>query len=242
MTTQQYHNHETEYSEEIARQVQSDLFALQDCGYRDFQSRLIPTLPSDAVIGVRMPALRRYASSFAKRPEAAVFLRSLPHRYYEENNLHAALIEKMSGYEETIGALEVFFPYLDNWATCDMLAPKCFAKHRAQLYGKIREWIAGGRTYEVRFAVGMLMRHYLEESFSQESMRLVEEIRSEEYYVNMMVAWYFATALAKQYEAAVGVLRSASLPVWTHNKTIQKAVESYRITQEQKAYLRTLRR
>lgn len=221
--------------------IEAQLFALQDKGYQTFQSRLMPTVPSETVIGVRTPALRRLAKQLAGTPEAAVFLQTLPHRYYEENNLHAFLIETIRAYDAALQETERFLPCIDNWATCDCFCPKVFAAHRAELLGPIRRWLDSGETYPMRYAMGLLMRYYLDDAFRPEYLAWVAAVHSGEYYLNMMRAWYFATALAKQPEAALPWLTEKWLDRWTHNKTIQKAVESYRIPAETKALLRTLR-
>lgn len=218
------------------------LFVLQDTDYKAFHEKLIPTVPSETVIGIRTPVLRRFAAEYAKTPDAADFLASLPHDYYEENNLHAFLIEKIGDYEKALAALESFLPYIDNWATCDALAPKVFAKHADELLPHIRSWIASDKTYTVRYGLGALMRYYLDEHFKPEYLLLAASVRSEEYYVNMMISWFFATALAKQYDAALQILLEHKLDVWTHNKAIQKARESFRVSDEQKVYLKTLKR
>ena len=224
-------------------QVQKELFAMQDDGYRSFHSKLIPNVDPEKIIGVRTPQLRSYAKQFGKRPEAAEFLKQLPHEYYEENNLHAFLIEQIKDYDACVEAWNRFLPYVDNWATCDMPSPKVFKKHLPELRMQIRQWMDSDETYTVRFGIGMLMRLYLEpDTFSPEYPRWVSEVRSEEYYVNMMVAWYFATALAKQWEAVIPYIEEHRLTYWCHNKSIQKAVESKRITLQQKEYLRGLRR
>ncbi len=225
----------------VHTELQRRLFALQDLGYRDFHSRLMPTVDPETIIGVRIPAIRKLAKEFSGTPEAEEFLRALPHRYYEENNVHAALINSMRGYEEAVAALDTFLPYVDNWATCDLLSPAAFKKHPAGLPEQARRWMAAGDTYTVRFGIGVLMGCYLDGAFQPEYLDWVTEVQSSEYYVNMMVAWYFATALAKQYEAALPYLEARRLEPWTHNKAIQKAVESYRITEEQKGYLRSLK-
>lgn len=221
--------------------VQEHLFALQDLKYRDFQCKLMPTVPTETVIGIRTPELRKYAKTFSKTPEAAEFLKILPHRYYEENNLHGILIESMRDYGQVIAALDAFLPYVDNWATCDLMRPKVFQKHLPELLEEIRRWMASDRTYTIRFGMEMLMTFYLDEAFRPEYLDWVAEVRSQEYYVNMMIAWYFATALAKQYGAVLPYIENHRLEPWTHNKAIQKAIESYRITEEQKMYLRTLK-
>ncbi len=226
----------------MPNQIKSKLFALQDLKYKDFQSSLMPTVNSDTVIGVRTPELRKYAKELSKDGCAAEFLRSLPHEYYEENNLHAFLIEQVKDFEQCIEEINRFLPYIDNWFTCDTMRPKCFKKHADALLSEIETWISSSHTYTVRFGIGMLMAFHLDENFDKKYLDWVAAIRSEEYYVNMMIAWYFATALAKQHEAALPYLEEERLPLWVHNKTIQKAVESYRITDEQKRYLRSLKR
>ena len=221
--------------------IQERLFALQDEKYREFQRSLIPGLSRENIIGIRMPAMRKLAKEFAKEPEAAVFLKQLPHTYYDENILHALLIAGMKDYDACMEALEAFLPYIDNWAVCDGLSPKVFEKHKAAFLQKIRLWIPSGHTYICRFGMGMLMRWFLDEDFQPEYLEMPAAVRSEEYYVNMMTAWLFATALAKQWDATIPYLEQKRLDPWTHNKTIQKARESYRITPEQKEYLKTLK-
>ena len=221
--------------------IQARLFELQDLSYRDFQCKLMPTVDPDTVIGVRTPDLRKLAKSFSKEPEAEAFLRTLPHKYYEENNLHGFLIETMKDYSQVIAALNAFLPYVDNWATCDQIRPKIFKKHLPELREQIQVWMASSHTYIVRFGIEMLMSFYLDEQFQPDYLDWVADVHSEEYYVNMMIAWYFATALAKQYDAALPYLQEHRLEPWTHNKAIQKAIESYRITDAQKAYLRSLK-
>lgn len=221
--------------------IQEKLFALQDLNYRQFQAKLMPTVDPDQIIGVRMPALRKLAKELKGTAEAEAFLAALPHRYYDENNLHGLLLCARSGYEETVAGLDIFLPHVDNWATCDLLSPRAFRAHPPQLLGQIRRWLDSGDTYTVRFGLEMLMSFYLDECFRPEYLNWAAEVKSEEYYVRMMVAWYFATALAKQYDAALPYLTDRRLEQWTHNKTIQKAVESYRITPQQKDALRALR-
>ena len=222
-------------------EIQQRLFALQDAGYRDFHAALMPTVDKALVIGVRMPALRALAKELKGTEPAADFMAQLPHKYYEENNLHAALIGHIRDFDACMAAVERFLPYVDNWATCDMMNPRALAKDKAALLERIRLWLQSGHTYTVRFGMGMLMNHFLEEDFREEYPALVASVRSEEYYVRMMQAWYFATALAKQYEAAVTYLEQRRLGAWVHNKTIQKARESFRISQEQKEYLKSLK-
>ncbi len=226
---------------EIEVSIQSRLFELQDLKYKDFQCKLMPTVPPDTVIGVRTPILRKLAKELSKVPKTVEFLKLLPHKYYDENNLHGFLVENIMDYGEAVAAVDAFLPYVDNWATCDLMNPKVFKRHRQELLTELQRWISSDRTYTIRFGIEMLMSHYLDEDFLSEYPKWVAGIRSEEYYVNMMIAWYFATALAKQWEAIIPYLEQNRLDKWTHNKTIQKAVESYRITEEQKVHLRLLR-
>ena len=217
------------------------LFELQDRKYRDFQAKLIPNIDPETIIGIRTPALRKLAKEMAKEPDTCKFLAALPHRWFDENQLHAFIISLTKDFDTCIAQVERFLPYIDNWATCDQLSPKVFGKNKEDLLKHIREWLKSDKTYIIRFAAGMLMQHYLDADFDPEYPEMVAAIESDEYYVNMMRAWYFATALAKQYDAVIPYIEENRLDKWTHNKTIQKAVESYRITPEQKEYLRGLR-
>ena len=230
---------------EIIGKVQKDLFEMQDLKYRDFHSKLMPTVEKEKVIGVRTPKLRKYTSFFLKlssQTEIETFMHTLPHKYYEEDNLHGFIIERIKDYEECIDALNAFLPYIDNWATCDMMNPKVLKKEPERLLGQIKRWLKAKETYVVRFAMGCLMNYYLDEYFKAECPEMVAEVQSDEYYIQMMQAWYFATALAKQYNTILPYLLEHKLSMWVHNKTIQKAVESYRITANQKEYLKTLKR
>ena len=222
--------------------IKEQLFARQDLDYKTFQCKLMPTVSPDRVIGVRTPQLRQYAKEISGSIEAEAFLLQLPHVYYEEDNLHGMLIEGIKDYQKCIDALQAFLPYVDNWATCDLISPKVFKKHLPELREQIPIWLGSEHTYVVRFGIKMLMQFCLDEAFETEYPDRVAQIRSEEYYINMMIAWYFATALAKQYETVVPYIENHRLDVWTHNKAIQKAIESYRITEEQKKYLRSLKR
>lgn len=228
-----------EHAQEVVRR---QLFELADETYRAFHYKLIPTVAPERVIGVRTPALRKLAVSLSGTPIGGAFLRSLPHMYYEENNLHAALLERIADFDACIETLDAFLPLVDNWATCDMLRPRVFRKNLPALLPQIDRWLQSEDTYVVRFAIEMLMTHFLDGSFQAEYLAKVAGVRSEEYYIKMMVAWYFATALAKQYDAALPYLTERRLETWTHNKTIQKAIESYRVPDECKTYLRTLKR
>lgn len=229
-------------------EITSQLFSMQDSSYRDFQVKLLPTLVPESVIGVRTPALRDFAKSLlaeaktSGRKELDSFLSALPHKYFDENQLHAFVLSGEKNFDTCIALLEKFLPFIDNWATCDQLSPKVFKKNRQKLLPFIEKWLSSEKTYVIRFAIGMLMQHFLDDDFSPLYLEKVASIRSQEYYVNMMIAWYFATALAKQYESALPYITQNRLEKWTHNKTIQKAIESFRISQEQKDYLRTLKR
>lgn len=221
--------------------AQGLLFQVQDKGYRDFQSKLIPTIPAETIIGVRTPAIRKLAKEYAKDPESAAFLMQLPHTYYDENILHALLVAEIKDYDTCVKEVERFLPHVDNWAVCDIFSPKVFKKNRDRLIKKIKEWAASDHPYTCRFGMEMLMTHFLDEDFRPEYLEIPAAVHSEEYYVNMMIAWFYATALAKQWDAAVSYIEEKRLNPWTHNKTIQKARESYRITPEQKEYLKTLK-
>ena len=221
--------------------IVSRLFGMRDEAYGALQAKLIPNLPQDDFIGVRTPALRSFAKELYKGGEVEAFLCCLPHRYFDENQLHAFLISEEKDFAACVNRVEAFLPYVDNWATCDQLSPKAFKKHRQELLPYIKKWLASSHTYTIRFGIGMLMQHNLDDAFDPAYPALVAGIRSEEYYVNMMIAWYFATALAKQYDAVLPYLTERRLSSWVHRKTIQKAVESYRISDGQKDFLKRLR-
>ena len=221
--------------------IQKHLFELQDQGYRTFHCALIPNVPAEKVIGIRTPALRSFAKELSGTPEAVSFLDALPHEYYEENNLHGFLLCLIRDYDSCVAEIDRFLPFVDNWATCDCMSPSCFSRNQSALEADIRRWIASGQTYTVRFGLRCLMNHFLDKRFQPEYLRLASSVRSEEYYVNMMTAWFFATALAKQYDAALPYLENLELDPWVHNKAIQKARESRRITAEQKEYLKSLK-
>ncbi len=226
----------------FADYIKSRLFEMQDMKCRDFHSKLMPTVKKSRVIGVRTPELRKFAKELSKTPRADEFMKKLSHDYYEENNLHAFLIENIKNYDGCIGEINRFLPYVDNWATCDMMRPKIFKKHLPELLGEIKKWLESDNTYTVRFAIECLMNYYLDEHYKPEYPVMVSEIRSDEYYIKMMQAWYFATALSKRYDEILPFIEQNKLDADTHNKTIQKAVESFRITEEQKSYLKTLKR
>ncbi len=231
--------------------IKARLFALRDETYTAFTRKLIPNIAPQTVIGVRTPELRKMAKELMREnvhertKEQGTsdsitdrFLQTLPHEYFEENQLHAFLIEQIGDYDKTMAATEAFLPFVDNWATCDQLSPRVFKKHLPELLDKIKPWLSSGKTYTIRFAIGMLLGHFLDGDFKPEYLEWVAGVKSEEYYVNMMIAWYFATALAKQYEAALPYIEQHRLSPFTHNKAIQKALESYRVSEERKEHLK----
>ena len=224
-----------------AEKVRERLFALRDEENAAFMARLAPTLSPDNILGVRQPDCRALAKELCREADIGEFLAELPHRYLDENNLHALILNAEKDYAAAVAAIDAFLPYVDNWATCDSLRPKAFKKHPPALPDECRRWMQSGETYTVRFGIEMLMTHYLDADFRPEYLKEVSIIESNEYYVNMMIAWYFATALAKQYDAAIPYIEQRRLNTWTHNKTIRKAIESYRVPDGQKAYLRTLK-
>ena len=217
------------------------LFKLQDKKYRDFQVKLIPNYDIDTMIGVRTPNLRTIAKDLIKQNKYKDFLDKLPHNYFDENQLHIFILSELKDYDICLSYVNKFLPYIDNWATCDQLSPKIFAKNKDKLISEIKSWIKSKKTYTIRFGIGMLMKYYLDEEFKPKYIELVSKIKSKDYYVNMMIAWFFATALSKQYEDAIIYIEKGTLDTWTHNKAIQKAIESYRITNEQKEYLKSLK-
>ena len=221
--------------------IVKELFEMQDEKYRDFQSALIPGSDLEKVIGIRTPLLRKYAKNLSLE-DAKAFLLELPHEYFDENQLHAFIVSEIKDIDACIKEVNTFLPYVDNWATCDQMSPVIFKKHKDKLLVEVKRWIASSETYTVRFGIKMLMQHFLDEDFNLEYPEMVAKIQSEEYYVKMMIAWYFATALAKQYDSVIPFLEEGRLEKWTHNKAIQKSIESYRITTEQKKYLRSLKK
>ena len=224
---------------EICAKIKEELFSMGESGYRDFSASLIPTVDKGRVIGIRIPVLRKYAKSLDCYED---FLADLPHEYFEEDNLHAFLIERERDFDKCIKLLNTFLPYVDNWATCDSMKPKVLKNVPEKLLVHIRGWIMSSDVYAVRYAINLLMSFYLDEAFDKSYLELVSSVKSDEYYINMMRAWYFATALAMQYDSAIRFIENQMLDLWTHNKTIQKAIESCRITDTQKAYLRKLKR
>ena len=223
-------------------EIQKELFSRQDKEYMKFLSKLMPNVSEDTIIGVRIPEIRKLAKKLVKNNEYEDFLKELPHKYYDENLLHGAIISENKDFENCIELLDSFLPFVDNWAVCDTISPKIFKKHKKELIEKIKDWSQSDKTYTCRFGVEMLMTHFLDEDFKKEYLEIVANIHSEEYYVKMVVAWFFATALAKQWDYAVIYLENNKLDVWVHNKTIQKARESLRILEDKKGYLKGLKR
>lgn len=221
--------------------IREELFALQDISYADFQSKLTPNIPRDLFIGVRIPEARKLAKRIVGEPETLKFLTDLPHRYYDENILHGLIVSEMKDYDTCIVAVDEFLPYIDNWAVCDIMSPKIFKKNKTVLLEKIKEWSKSEKEYTCRFGIEMLMTHFLDDDFKTEYLEIPVSINSEEYYVQMMIAWFFATALAKQWDATIKYIEEQRLDTWAHNKTIQKACESKRITLKQKEYLKSLK-
>ncbi len=222
-------------------QVRQRLFELQDTGYKEFHSKLMPTVDKEKIIGVRVPDIRKFAKELFKDGRGLEFIKNLPHKYYEEDNLHAFIVEQIKDFDLCLSETERFIPFIDNWATCDMFSPKVFSKYTDEIFVKSLEWIKSENIYVVRYGIGMLMRYFLDERFSPEILTIVAGVKSDEYYINMMIAWFFATALAKQYNETIVFLQENRLPLWVHNKTILKAVESNRIDKEIKKYLRTMK-
>ena len=221
--------------------IQKKLFELQDFTYRDFHSKLMPTVPKDKIIGVRVPLLRKMAKELNKSPLKADFLESLPHKYYEEDNLHAFLIEQIKDFDECVSALDNFLLFVDNWATCDMMSPKVLGEKPDELFLKINEWIRSSHIYTVRFGIVVLMKFFMDEHLDEKHLQMLLTIKSDEYYINMAIAWYLATALSSRWDKVIPYIENQKFNKWVHNKAIQKAIESYRITPEQKAYLKTLK-
>lgn len=221
--------------------IKEELFALQDISYADFQAKLTPNIPRELFIGVRVPDLRKLAKKVAEEPETSKFLKNLPHKYYDENMLHGLLISEIKDYNACLVAVDEFLPYVDNWAVCDIMSPKIFKKNKEALLEKIKEWTASEKTYTCRFGIETLMSHFLDDDFKPEYLEISLSVNSEDYYVKMMVAWFFATALAKEWDETIKYIEDNRLDTWTHNKTIQKACESKRITPKEKEYLKSLK-
>lgn len=216
------------------------LYELQDINYQKLQSKIIPNIPEESVIGVRIPMLKSLAKELYKAPCKNKFMKQLPHKYYEENQLHIMLICLEKDFDTCIRELEVFLPYADNWAVTDQSSPKCFKKKHKELIPIISGWLESEHTYTARYAINIFMREFLDEDFDVKYAELISRKRGDDYYLKMMIAWYFATALAKQYDAVIPFIENRKLETWTHNKAIRKSIESFRVTDEHKAYLRSL--
>ena len=221
--------------------VYESLSKYQNAEYREFQSKLVPNIDKDVILGVKTPEMRAIAKEFFGKEEGKAFLKELPHKYYEENLVHFFMIALIKDFKECTDAVETFLPYVDCWPVCDQSSPKVFKKHHEELLPLVRKWIASEHTYTARFGLRVLMNEYLDVDFKEEYLELAISNKGEEYYLKMMVAWYFATALAKQYDAAVRYIEEHKLDDWTHKKAIQKAIESFRVSDEHKAYLKTLK-
>ncbi|MBR0277779.1 MAG: DNA alkylation repair protein [Clostridia bacterium] len=222
--------------------IQKHLFELQDVKYARFQSKLTPNIKEGKIIGVRVPQLRAFAKTIFNSPECSEFIEDLPHKYYDENILHSILLSEIKNYDECIKAVDAFLPYVDNWAVCDIMSPKVFKKNKDKIIFKIKEWISSEKTYTIRFGLKALMSLFLDKDFKTKYLEIASNVHSDEYYVNMMIAWFFATALAKQWESAIIYIENGKLDRWVNNKTIQKACESYRITDEQKKHLQKFKK
>ena len=223
-------------------QIQEDLVKLQDKTYRDFQTKLVPNIEPNSIIGIRTPVLRNYAKELFKSGNYSLFLNDIPHKYYEENLLHMFLLSLIKDYDECVTELDKFLPYVDCWPVSDQATPKSFKKNHDKLIIQIKKWISSKHVYIARFGIRMLMNEFLDEDFKKEYLEIVSSKTGEDYYLKMMIAWFFATALAKQYKETIPYIEQQKLDTWIHNKTIQKAIESYRITPEQKEYLRNLKK
>ena len=224
-----------------AEALLAQLQSLADSNYAAFQRKLIPQIPPEKILGIRMPVLRRFAKEFAKTAQAAEFLNQLPHKYYDENNLHGFLIEGKKDFQQALAATERFLPYLDNWATCDCFSPPVFRRYPEIIHQKACQWVQSKKTYTIRYGIVTMMRNDLDNPFFLDAMEQIAAVQSEEYYVNMAIAWFFSTALAKNYTAALPYLQDQRLLPWVHQKTIQKARESLRLSPEQKQELAALR-
>lgn len=227
----------------MKQEIQQRLLALQDLGYKDFHSKLVPNIEADRIIGVRTPELRKLAKEYAKHEHIAEFLSQQQHDYYEETNLHGFILCELKDYDQCVKAIDAFLPMVDNWATCDLLSPKVFKqkKNHERLIDDIKRWLKSSEPYTIRFGIEMLMSHFLDDEFKPEYLGWVANEKGEHYYIKMMVAWFFATALAKQWDSTLPYIEKKVMDKWVHNKSIQKAIESYRVSDEQKAYLRTLK-
>ena len=224
------------------KSIVEELFSLQDKGYGDFNSKLVPNVDRELIIGVRSPEIKKLAKKLYKSGEYVGFMKSLPHKYFDEYMLHVHIINLMKDYSQAMECIEKVLPYLDNWATCDSLGPKVLKKHPEEVYEKILKWLESSDTYTVRFAIVTLMSNYLDEYYSPEHLDMISDIKSDEYYINMAIAWYFSYALIKQYDDALKIIKSGKMDKFVHNKSIQKTVESLRVDKDTKEYLKTLKK
>ena len=217
------------------------LLSYQDEKYKDFQSKLVPNIDKKTIIGVKTPQMRKIVKEVYGTKESTIFLQTLPHQYYEENHIHFFLISKIKDFDECIKEVERFLPYIDCWPVCDQATPLVFKKNHDKLLPLIKKWINSNHVYTARFGIRMLMNEFLNDDFKEEYLEWVASKNGDDYYLKMMVAWFFATALAKQYDATIKYIKNRSLDPWIHKKTIQKAVESYRVSDEHKEYLKKFR-
>lgn len=222
-------------------EIQKLLFEKQELAYREFSSKLMPTVPKETVIGVRTPILRKLAKELYGTKAGTAFLQELPHRYFEENSLHGFMLEQIKDFDEALVRVEEFLPFVDNWSTCDSFTPKCFKQNPEKLHSKALEWLGSDKVYTVRYGIKILMNFFLEKNFKPEVLEQVASVTPTDYYVSMMIAWFFATALAKQYCETLPFIEKRRLDEVTHRRAVRKALESFRITEEQKAHLKTLK-
>ena len=226
---------------QLTEEIRQTLFSYADENFAGFSQKLIPTLKKECFIGVRTPQLKAIAKEYAKRDNIDEFLNDLPHKYHEENNLHAFILSGIKNVDEAVDKIEKFLPYINNWSTCDQLRLKCFSKRGEELRGTFYRWVESDKVYTIRFGVGMLMSYCLGDKFSDEDVGKLLQITEDDYYVKMMIAWYLATALAKNYDEVLPYIQGKKFSPWIHNKAIQKSVESFRITEGQKDYLKSLK-
>lgn len=222
--------------------IREELFAMREPEYAEFQRRLIPNIPPATIVGVRVPKIRALAKRVSRTMEAEAFLDELPHKTFDENLLHGMLVAEMKDFDRCLEAVDRFLPFIDNWAVCDTLSPKVFKKGKERLLEKVRGWVSSEHEYTCRFGIGMLLTYFLDEDFETELLTIPASISSDAFYVRMMISWFFATALAKQWDATIPYITENRLAPWILNKTIQKAIESRRISDERKAFLREFKR
>ncbi len=221
--------------------IRETLEQYRDDSSRDFSAKIVPNVDKSKILGIKVPFLRKLAKEIFKNNQYESFLNELPHKYFEENLLHGFIIQQIKNYDLALIETKRFLPYVDNWAVSDTFAPKVFKKNLDKLISEIKIWLKSNDTYIIRFGTTCLMDFYLDDAFKEEYLNLLIPINSDEYYINMAIAWYYATALAKQYEPTIKIIENKLLSRWIHNKTIQKANESYRVTDEHKQYLKSLK-